>query len=116
MGERTLIHYSITLSLPLIIQCYKYFWCCVGKKRCENGGCFPPVKDDPNHSSKTLVRVHVATYRTRVGAVTVPFLWPFVPNGENLRRSSLMFSRVLRLTVGALLTHGGGAGLPGCAR
>ena len=49
MGERTLIHYSITPSLPLITQCYKYFWCCVGKKRCENGGCFPPVKDDPNH-------------------------------------------------------------------
>ena len=49
MGEITLIRYSITLSLPLITQCYKYFWCCVGKKRCENGGCFPPVKDDPNH-------------------------------------------------------------------
>ena len=62
MGERTLIHYSITLSLSLIIQCYKYFWCCVGKKRCENGGCFPPVKDDPNHiqvvhKGKTSARV-----------------------------------------------------------
>jgi hypothetical protein len=52
MGEIALIHYSITLSLPLITQCYKYFWCCVGKKlkRCENGGCFPPVKDDPRTS------------------------------------------------------------------
>ena len=64
------------------------------------------------HSAKTLVRVHVATYRTRVGAVTVPPSY-----GHSSRMAKIyVFSRVLRLTVGALLTHGGGAGLPGCAR